>query len=238
MPQDRARAAQLFEKACAGGEARGCGELGRAKLAGESPNPTAAAELLQRACNGGDDESCAGAARLFAGGTGVAKDARLAIELHRRACDGSVAASCGELGLALDSGGAGLPRDPIRAELSFRRGCFRGHAESCAELGRALLSRPQGDPAGESKLLFERACMARVTLGCAALKVVYGDARPVIPNVAEKQALTQACNAGSLRDCTRAGLLDLAAGNKAMAQPALQRACTGGDAWACSLAKR
>jgi len=237
VAQDRNAAQALFEKGCQAGEAKGCGELGRARLSGAGQNPQSAAELLQKACNGGDDQSCGDAARLYANGSGVSKDLKVAAELHKRACNGTVPASCGEYAALLDSGVPGLARDPILIEMLYRRACFQGHGESCAELGRVLLSRPQGDPTSESKLLFERACNARVSFACAALKVQYGGTRPVMPSVPEKQALTQSCTAGNKSACIKSAVLDLAAGYKTLAQPTLIRICAGGDAWACTLSK-
>ena len=124
--------------------------------------------------------------------------------------------------------------EPHRADGAFRI-VHTGNLHT--ELGRVLLSRPQGDPASESKLLFERACNARIAFACAALKVQYGATRPVTPTVPEKQAPSQACVGGNNRACLKAALLDLAAGNKTIAQPSLIKACATGDAWACKLSK-
>ena len=81
--------------------------------------------------------------------------------------------------------------------------------------------------------------MMRVDLGCAALKVLYGENRPVMMSDPGKRgAMQQACNGGSNADCANLGLLDLAMGNKPMAAMSLDRACMRQDQWACALAKK
>jgi hypothetical protein len=83
----------------------------------------------------------------------------------------------------------------------------------------------------------ERGCAGRSMLGCATLRVAYGESRPVVPDPRQKQTFARACQGGSARACAHGALLDAAAGNVGMAKPALNRACTMGDAWACYLAK-
>jgi TPR repeat protein len=239
-PPDAAAAARLFEKSCSGGEARGCTDFGRALKAGAgvAANEARARSLAEQGCNGGDARGCGDAAEMAALGKGGSADAARAAALYAKACDGGQAASCKALGDLYDAGASGVGKNPVSAEIFYRRGCHRGSAESCVSAARAIVSRPTGDPANEAKWMFERGCIGRVALGCAALKVSYGDTRPVFADPAQKQELTKSCNAGKTSACTASGLLDLATGNAAMAKPTLQRACTQGDKWACQLAAK
>jgi TPR repeat protein len=237
--KDPGGAAKLFEKGCKDGDAKGCSALGKAYLAGAgvASDPGKAASLMRQGCEGGDDSGCAGAARLYADGKGVTKDAAKAVEFMKRACDGTEAASCNELGEMYESGTAGR-QDKVYAEMLYRRGCFRNSAMACVNLGRLQMAGPQAS-SGEPKRHFESACnFHNVALACAYLKILYSDPRPVFPDVAATQGAQQRCNAGSNRDCGVVGAFHLAQGLKPMAQGELDRACRGGDKFACELAKK
>jgi TPR repeat protein len=228
-------AVALYDKACKGGSAGGCGSLGRAYLGGTGVAADAARAftLSNQGCNGGDDESCRDAAQLYAQGKGVAKDVAKAVELHKRACDGNVIQSCVELGALYESGGQGVGKNAIMAEMLYRRACFHGSTEACVDLGRLEFDR---NPT-EAKMFFDRGCMKNVKLACAILNVGFGDKRPVIPDVAQKNAMTQSCNSGSMKDCTIVGIMD-SASNMPMGKMNLNRACTSGDKFACEMAKK
>jgi TPR repeat protein len=221
-------AADLYERACKGGSAAGCGAEGRV-----TTDPARAFALFSQGCNGGDDASCRDAALSFAQGKGVAKDLAKAAELHKRACDGSIGQSCYELGGLYESGAQGVGKNAIHAELLYRRGCTRGSTEACVDLGRLEFER---NPT-EAKIFFDQGCMKNVKLACAILNVGFGDRRPVFPDVAQKNALTQSCNAGSMKDCAIVGILD-AASNMPMGKMNLKRACMAGDKFACEMAKK
>jgi TPR repeat protein len=171
-------------------------------------------------------------------GKGGSADMARAVTLYTKACNGGEAASCNALGDIYDAGASGVGKNPVSAEIFYRRGCHRGSAESCVNAARTIVSRPMGDPANEATWMFERGCIGRVALGCAALKVSYGDARPVFADSAQKQELTRTCNAGKTSACTASGLLDLATGNASIAKVTLKRACMQGDKWACHLATK
>jgi TPR repeat protein len=119
------------------------------------------------------------------------------------------------------------------AEMLYRRACFRGSAEACVDLGRLEFER---NPT-EAKMFFDQGCMKNVKLACAILNVGFGDKRPVFPDVAQKNAMMQSCNAGSMKDCATVGIMD-AASNMPMGKTNLNRACTSGDKFACEMGKR
>jgi hypothetical protein len=120
----------------------------------------------------------------------------------------------------------------------YRRGCFRMNAASCTSLGRLDLGNAPGSIPNEAKRVLDQGCMWQSSLACAILKVGFGDSRPVFPDVAQAQALQRSCDGGSARDCAASAVFDVAQGNKVMAMPKLDRACTMGDAFACESRRR
>jgi uncharacterized protein len=231
VTEDQAAAVKLFEKGCSAAVALGCEKLGRAYLAGSgglTADPAKALAHLRTGCQGGQDTACAGAAELLASGKGGAQDVKGAMELHKQACDGSVAASCTELGRLHE-----ISNQAIIAEMLYRRGCYRGSADACFHLGRFELARS----ADMAKRDFEMACMRQSKLGCAALVVLYGDKRPVMPDIRQKQELSRSCIAGNTRDCMLSGLFDAASGIPT-AKMQLDRACMRNDKFACEVAKK
>jgi TPR repeat protein len=236
--KDEAAAAALFDKACAAGEASGCSHLAHATVEGRGvpADPAKAASLFQKACDGGDDHACGRAGKLFADGKGVARDPAKAAELFKRACDGSDSESCDALG-QLHEVGSGVRKDPILARLLYQRGCFRASGPSCADLGRLEYGFGGGGDR-DAKRYFEQACTWRDTVGCAALKVMFGDGRPVFPDVARQQQMLQSCHGGNARDCATVGLLDVASNNKPQGVLSLENACQRGDGFACAVVKK
>ena len=83
-----------------------------------------------------------------------------------------------------------------------------------------------------AKRALEMSCSKQSALGCAILKVTFGDARPVFPDIAEQNALLAACNGGRAR--ATLGVLQIASGN-AMGKSTLERACLMNSQWACAL---
>jgi TPR repeat protein len=236
VTENAAAAVKLFEKGCSSGIALGCEKLGRAYLTGAGGvalDPAKALTLLRQGCEGGQDTACAGAADLLASGKGGAQDVKGAMELHKRACDGSVADSCTELARLNETGGPGVSANSIIAEMLYRRGCYRGSADACFHLGRFELSRGPD----MAKRDFDMACMRQSKLGCAAMVVLYGEKRPVFPDVAKQQELSRSCAGGSARDCMLSGLLNAASGMP-MGKMELDRACIRGDKFACELVKK
>jgi hypothetical protein len=229
VPKDEAAAQTRFEQGCTGGDAAGCTSLGKAVMASDAARALA---LFVKACEGGDAAGCAAAGAAHLGS--AKRDVAAARPLLTKACDGGQAPSCSELGNLYAAGEPGFPKQPILAEIVLRRGCVRASSEACAGLGKVLMSKPQAD-SGEAKRHFERACLGRELLACAALKVMFADPRPVAADVKQRTALSGACTSGSARACADLGLLDAASGNAALAKPSLQRACAMGDAWGCAI---
>lgn len=233
---DPAAAKAPLEKSCAAGDGRGCAELGRLHAEGAGGTPkdaTKGAQLFLKGCEAGHVEGCAAYGRALASGSGVTRDDGKAAAYSRRACDGGLAPACADAGRAYETG-AGVGKNEVLAKILYQRGCFRGAASACFGLGRLEFAKNPD----AAKRHFESACSLRDTLGCAALKVLYGGTRPVIPSVDLGLALGTSCRSGAPTDCTSAALLDAAKGTPAMAKPALQNACTRGDSFACAVQKK
>jgi hypothetical protein len=133
-------------------------------------------------------------------------------------------------------GGNGVSKNAMIAKLLFMRGCYRGDAKGCSSQGRLELG--QGGSPDAAKRAFDMACIRQDDLACAAQKILFGGTRPIIPKVNEMMALQKSCNAGVTRDCAAAGTLQIAAGNKAMGMPMIERACMTGDPLACAVKKK
>lgn len=90
---ERASVKHVFEKGCAAQAASGCLYLGAVLENHEHDLAGADARYVQ-ACELGDPSGCAWHADLLKDGKGVAKDAALAADFYRRACEGGVERAC------------------------------------------------------------------------------------------------------------------------------------------------
>lgn len=231
---DPAAGAKLYQQGCDNGVALGCRLEGQAYLEGKgvSADPARAFAKLNQACEGGDDRGCGQAANLMVSGKGTDKDPGKAAKLFQRACNGSEAASCNELGSLYETGAQGVPKNAMLAKMTYQRGCWRFDPGSCANYGRL---EENGDM---QKRSFQNACNRQNPIGCAAMKVLFGENRPFIPPVQQMQDLQRSCNGGAARDCGVLGLYQAAQGNGSMAKPTLDRACIQQDKFACAVAKK
>lgn len=83
------QAAKLFGKACHGGNAESCYNLGilYAKGRGVKQNDTQAAKLYEQACNGGDAAGCYNLGVSYHNGEGKQKNFSAAKKHYGKACD-------------------------------------------------------------------------------------------------------------------------------------------------------
>lgn len=228
--RDLVKARSLFDKACAAGVADACADLGallRDGGDGVTADAAAAQTALRQGCDAGSAKACHDAAVMVAAGKSP-DDAREAMKLHRRACDGGQVQSCVAVGNAYESGSDGMPKVPMLAEHAYRRACFAGDPDGCFHYARLSY----GTQSTMAKTFFQRACMRQQKYACASLALVYGENRPVVMNMAERQTLMPACNTGSNRACVQLGLLD-ASMKSPMAKNSFQKACRAGDKFAC-----
>jgi TPR repeat protein len=220
-------AGKLFEKACLAGDPLACG-----MLADGTKDPTLATSLYKQACAGGHNTSCTKAARAYAAGNGVAADKAAAADLYKSGCNGGDVPACLEVGALLEAN-----NNAIEARIYYERGCNFANGEACAERGRAELSQPGAGNADMAKMYFTRACQWQNAFGCAVAKLMYGGKGTVVAHPKQSMEWRSACDKGDLAACTRTGAISAATGMTPPAKIDLQRACTGGNPFACVLKK-
>ena len=83
------QAAELYHRACEGGDAQACNNLGAsyADGAGVVKDLSRAIDLYRRACDAQNEYGCRNLATKYEYGSGVAKDLSRALTLYRTACD-------------------------------------------------------------------------------------------------------------------------------------------------------
>ena len=93
---DYQSAVKLFTKACDGGDASGCYNLGIMYDNGQGVKQDyhQAAKLWTKACDGGHASGCYNLGSMYAKGEGVKQDKQKAKELYGKACDGGDQDGC------------------------------------------------------------------------------------------------------------------------------------------------
>lgn len=166
--KDLSQAAGLYQKACDGGERRGCTNLGLMyyNADGMPKDLDRAAGLFKRACDADGPGGCMNLGLMYLRGESVAKDPHRAAELLERACDTNVAAACTNLGI-MYARGENLPQDLKRAADLYTRACNGNHPIGCNFLG-LLYEHGRGVPKDLSRAneLFKKACAAGLDQGC------------------------------------------------------------------------
>lgn len=170
-----ARAA--FERGCALANARACASLASALEMGDriERDVVRAAELYRRACSLGDALGCRRAGEMYESGRrghvptlqapsppdpappDLAGDARLAVDLHARACELGDLEACFIAGRML-ADGDGLAADPPRALTLFERACEDALALAC-ERAATLAPERQAE-------FRQRACALDLNAAC------------------------------------------------------------------------
>ena len=86
---DYQKAAQLYQKACDGGGAKGCSNLGVLYADGQGVRQDyqKATQLYQKACDGGDAGGCYNLGVLYHNGQGVRQNFSTAKQYFGKACD-------------------------------------------------------------------------------------------------------------------------------------------------------
>ena len=87
--QDKFKAVKLYTKACDGGSANGCSDLGAMYDNGEGvrQDKFKAVELYTKACDGGSANGCSNLGAMYDNGEGVKLDKKRALALFGKACD-------------------------------------------------------------------------------------------------------------------------------------------------------
>jgi TIR domain/Sel1 repeat len=165
------QAAELYRRACDGGERKGCHDLGLMYYRGDgvAQDLNHAADFFKRACDAGGPAGCLDLGLMYLRGEGVPKDLNRAADLYRRACDAGAPPGCTDLG-RMYRNGEGVVQDLNRAADFFKRACDAGGSVGCLDLGSMYL-RGEGVPKDLNRAadLFTRACNAGVNRGCENL---------------------------------------------------------------------
>lgn len=126
------KVAKLSQKACDGGDARGCSFLGFLYERGQGVRQDyqKASELFQKACDGGYALGCSNLGYLYERGQGVKTDYQKASEFYQKACNGGNARGCSNLGY-LYKNGQGVRQDKSRAKEYLGKACNLGDIYGC-----------------------------------------------------------------------------------------------------------
>ena len=162
---------RLLDRACLGGDARGCLVLGRdfSEGRGVSADPARGVRLYRQSCEAGSSLGCFALATSLESGHGVTRDVQAARELYVEGCEAGVSGACNNLAV-LSQRGPVHARDLKQAESLYRRACELGHALACSNLGVMVAEGSSGDPDMQrAHSLFDRACRQQSGQGCANL---------------------------------------------------------------------
>lgn len=235
--QDAAKAAELFQKACAGGDTPSCVNQGRllADGNGVAKDEAKAAELFDKACGDGVAEACGFLGVMLAEGRGVGKDTGKAAEKLRLGCEGGHDKSCGRAA-RLYASGDGVTQDLAMALGLYTRACRGADGAACSELaqmheyGKGTSKNPM-----IAEMHYRRGCYMGNADACADL----GRLEAAKPGGADgaKRSFTMACQRMSSFGCATMKLL-YGGNTPFVANPKdtmeWRNACTKGDLRACT----
>jgi TPR repeat protein len=226
--RDRARAHELFRRACDARVKEACRNVGL-YYEEERHENASAIRYYGMACALDDARGC-----RFAGDLLDASDPAAARVKYARSCALGDELGCGQEGVSrvVVDGVAGHHEGlPL-----LRRGCAAGHRMSCYNLG--VIERDgEGGPNGPRDVPaarghFATACEAGVAFGCSNLGALLFDGADGVPRDREAsvRAFRRGCELGGARACGALGA-ELLAGVNLPANPAeadtlLTRACT------------
>lgn len=208
LPTSPAKASVLFGKACDGGLAAACNNLGllvAEGLGGERDGPRGQS-LFRRACDGGSLLGCRNLGLMLADGRGVPVDSLGATIAFGKACNGGLGFACTNLGMlaaklrqaAAAPPNANVPAATVAVAL-WQRGCEGGDPAGCRALGIAYL-QGFGVPRGNApaSVWLKRACDGGDGRGCRELADL-AKRRGALDEAAEFMA--KACRGGEVQAC-------------------------------------
>ena len=199
VPQDFAKAAELYQKAAEAGNTNATYYLGLLYANGQGvPQDYAkAAELYQKAADAGYPDAMNNLGVLYWGGRGVPQDYAKAAALYQKAADAGNPSAMFNLG-TLYANGLGVPQDYAKAAELFQKGADAGHTNATYYLG-VLYRNGQGVPQDYAKAaaLLQKAADAGNTNATYHLGVLYKNGQGVSQDYAKAAELYQkAADAG------------------------------------------
>jgi TPR repeat protein len=213
-----ARASAILERACNGGDPRGCATLAYYDKTRRDALFTKAFATYKSDCTAGRAESCSLLAHMTEAGLGATADAAEAkrleekvSSLYRAACDAGEAASCHALAERM-SVGLGVAVDKDAANALDERACAANVGEACLFLAtNAAYTAPQKDLA-KAATLSKKSCELGHAAGCSFLGELTAKGEGTARDPAAALALfVRACQGpGNLRigaSCNDAGVM-------------------------------
>jgi TPR repeat protein len=206
-----ARSPSDLDRACKGGDAAACTNLGVIYAIGRgvAMDVSRAVALYQKGCDGGNGAGCTNLGYMYESGEGLAKDVARATALFQRACDGNNARGCNRLGQYSLLGSRG-PKDPRRAMTLFQKACDLGidwSAVGCSNLGH-MFEDGTGVPidVGRAAALYDRSCsLAHPSAGsgCSDLARMYAEGKGGLPrsDARAKELYKKSCDLGHTAGC-------------------------------------
>ncbi len=139
LPENKALAKSLLEKAAAQGHAGALYNLGIMAIDAEIQDFRTAANYFRKAAEGGNMDGAYSLAVLYREGRGVPRDVREAAKWLRRAADDHIAAAEVELAI-MTFNGEGLAKDEAAAAKLFLRAAVRNNPVAMNRLARLYAS--------------------------------------------------------------------------------------------------
>ena len=229
----------LYTRACDGGSAIGCNDLGLVYFEGRSGarrDQARAASLFQRACDLGAPGGCGNLGMLLHDPGSPMHDEVRALGLLTRACDASWWEGCFWLGNLYFQGER---EDTGLAYAASARACQGGgHPKSCASQGVMLqLGKGVAKDGKQAERLLDRSCEAGVPFACTSLGtlLLQGDGLGV-DSLGARRAYEKGCSDDYPPGCyvygTRCASGEL--GERCDPERPLRHACDRGHANACA----
>jgi TPR repeat protein len=240
-PPEEVRAVADHQRACDGGDAKGCDDLGKSYEAGRGvpEDRERALALYQKACDGGYAIGCDDVGRMYHLGIGVVVDDTRARALFTKACDGGVATGCRRVG-EMFWRGTGVAKDDSRAVALYKQACDGGDAEGCDDLGLMYkLGRGVAEDDARALALHERACDGGYTADCTEVGEAYEEGDGVVKDVSRAAVLyRRACDGDDAKGCRALGwMYEQGSGvgkDEVRAAALYKQACDDGETAGCN----
>ena len=199
VPQDYAKAAELYQKGADAGDSDAMVNLGLLYENGQgvSQDYAKAAALLQKAADAGNSYAMNNLGLLYKDGQGVPQDCAKAAELYQKAADAGNPGALNNLGV-LYANGQGVPQDFAKAAALYQKAADAGISDAMGNLGW-LYNNGLGVPQDYAKAaeLYQKAADAGYTGAMNNLGVLYANGQGVRQDYAKAAALYQkAADAG------------------------------------------
>jgi hypothetical protein len=182
LPENTAKASQIFQEACEADGAKACDDLLRMCIEDKcTHNESRVFHLFEKACKRSLATGCADLGVMYARGKGVRQDPAEAAEYFKKACDAGSAGGCNYLGEWYSTAGV-------------RGGWNCGRPAFCSFLGDAADGVPKDDAKGFQ--FYKRACEGGDQIGCASVSQMYAKGAGVRKDAAQAAAFWKRSLAG------------------------------------------